>query len=104
MLKTPFRIDRRRFLQISTGTAATLLAACEADVASTPAPGQIAMDGSAPDTRCGSATVGTSGTGGASGAGRNAADSASPDAAGGTGGTARDDSAPDATRDASPDG
>jgi hypothetical protein len=107
MLKLTTRVDRRRFLELSTGATVAALGACEADVEPTSGPGPSGNGGSAPGAGGGSTTVGTGGAGGnaptgsttvgSGGAGGNAPDGSAPDATGGSAGNARDGSASDAT-------
>ncbi len=87
MLKLTARIDRRRFLEITGSATAGLLTACGDDGASSTlgpdgsdGPGHVAMDGSAPGARDGSA-VGTDGRGGAApdGSAADATDARRPD-------------------------
>src|SRR5260370_40681388 len=104
ILKLPARVDRRRFLEITSGATAALVSACgpgESD-----APGRTATGGSA-GAGDGWAPGGAGGAGGAApdgslpvgtGGGAGAArDGSSPDANGGAAGGPRDGSAADAT-------
>src|SRR6185436_20482224 len=88
MLKSTPRIDRRRFLEITTGATAALLNACEVEVESPRhETGAGGSSGSTTTAGSGSSTVATSGAGGT-------APDGSPTGTGGSGGSTPDGSSP----------
>jgi FAD/FMN-containing dehydrogenase len=94
MSKFTTRIDRRRFLEITSSATAALLTACEAEVSSTPGPGPGGSNGAGGAAPDGSAPVGVGGAGGATtggSAGTGGSGGAAPDGSTpGTGGGGRD--------------